>query len=205
MVHCLVRKTAMLAALACSLGSIPSGSVSAHDHSGGNCLNSGCHSSSSGRETVTTPASVSALPGELVSFTINVTNGGSDGIAVLAGKTVSGATTENLTAVAGTANSNNKLNVVPTSSGWTAQPHSATTKTYYTSTASGSSFTSTFSFYVPTGTPADTYQMWMKAGGKSGEQVDQSHVRQRDSAPIRASHLGVVGGRAHRGTCLLAR
>jgi hypothetical protein len=117
---------------------------------------------------------VSVLPGALVSFTMNVTNGGSDGIAVFAGKTASGATTENLTAVAGSANANNKLNVVPTSSGWTAQPHNQTTKTYYTSTASGPSFTSTFSFYVPSDTPADTYQMWMKAGGKEGGKWTQA-------------------------------
>jgi hypothetical protein len=154
-----------LANLACFLILVSSaGSVLAHDHSGGNCSN--CHAAPpSSRETVTSPTSVSVLPGDLVSFTINVSNANSAAIAAFTGKTTSGSAAEPLTAVAGTANAANTLNVVPdstTAAGWTAQPHTSTTKTYYTSNTPGSAFSATFSFYVPAGTPADTYQMWLK-------------------------------------------
>jgi hypothetical protein len=174
-----MRCVAALAGLAGCLFLVSAGSVLAHDHSGGVC--SSCHGASSGRSTVTSPTTVAALPGDLVSFTISVANANSTAIAAFTGKLdasiTSGRETEPLTAVAGTADPNNKLSVVQTSADW-SQPLTTATppvaKNYYTSTASGAAFSTTFSFYVPAGTPADTYQMWMRASeGTTGVDPDK--------------------------------
>jgi hypothetical protein len=150
-----------------------------HAGSGGNCA--GCHTTVSGRQNVTSPTTIDAAPGQLVSLTINVTNGGAvdDPFAVaFTGKTLSttplsGVGAETLDAVKGTGDPIHDILMVPLNTGtdtWTTRNPAAAPATYFSIGGSsnlwtGSTFSKTYQFTVPIGTPADTYQMEMKASG----------------------------------------
>jgi hypothetical protein len=166
--RCVLLRVAAQAACVSLLCLLFSNSALASPDFGGNCGRSSCHGGNTGvGQADTTPASTTKLPGDLVTFTMNVTNG-SGGTAAFTGKPntaspLSG--TQALTAITGTANVANLLVVTPdvaTAAAWTAQGN------YYINPGSGSSFTKTFSFVIPANTPADTYVLSMKVAGSGG-------------------------------------
>ena len=97
---------------------------------------------------------------------------------VFSGKPVTGldGATETLAAVSGAANAANKLVVTPSvpAQGWVAQTGDSGA-TYYTSARfTATNYTQPFSFVIPAGTPADTYQLRMGVGGNSGGEWTES-------------------------------
>ncbi len=170
--RCVLVRAAVLAAIVSSVCLISCGTAFASRDYNGNCGASGCHGVTSGRED-TNPKSVTAQPGDTVTFTSSVTGPGNTSYVVFSGKVTSGELTESLAAVSGTANAAHKLVVTPSVSGWTQQmgDSGAGNTVYYNAARStAASYTKDFSFVIPAGTPADTYQLRMGVGGNSSGQ-----------------------------------
>jgi hypothetical protein len=162
-----VLKVAAFVAVVSSLCLISAQSTLAHSGSGGNCA--GCHGPEADKGTVTSPTSITATPGVgVVEFTINVLNGITASRVALTGKgeTVGsglGTGTESITAVTGSADAAHTLSV-PVSSGWTLRTVGGVT--YYTAASDPAvTYSKTYSFTVPAGTPADTYNMVLLVAG----------------------------------------
>ena len=168
--HNSLSRVVAVVSLAASLLISFTGVALAHTNSSGRCV--GCHTAATDKET-TAPTTVDALPGQPVAFTIQVTNAGVTGTrfaTAFTGKGTSSTTFTSLDALPGDVNPLNVL-AVPADAGWTlSKPGTGTGagKTYYTDEPAGGwqgSYSKTFAFTVPAGTPADTYHMVLKVAG----------------------------------------
>jgi hypothetical protein len=187
--RCVLLRAVFLAVVASSVCLMSSGIAFANPGDGGNC--GGCHTATPGKQDLTQTSTVTAHPGDPVSFTIKVINGigdagqGNQFAVAITGKGTTGSTLQSLSNLSGDTNSANKL-IVPADATWTQQTVSS--KVYYTdgpNTWTGSPVTKTYSFTIPSTTPYDTYHMVMKvAGGSGGDWSEVRDVYLQVTAPV---------------------